>query len=183
MSSNGRQCRNCRTALGEHYVTLHAPVRHDQAGDYCESCASLALKGWFRDRARFMVEHESEHAFAYPGARSVTELVRRSGSHFFDADTMRYFKSTLGCFYGAKDQGAHGMIYFATGERGPHSARAYTVRVINLTTCEINEPDEAGGFQACRTMAQAEDKAKRLAQGIALDKRRGCKKTLAEVQP
>lgn len=47
--------------------------------------------------------------------------------HFFDSDTMRFFRSRIGAVR-IKD----GIWYFVTSERPPHGSRAYSVRRMEL---------------------------------------------------
>jgi len=83
------------------------------------------------------------------------DLVRhmqRNGSHFFDPETMRFFKSRL--LGPIVQKGV--IVYFITSERCDidHSPRKYTVRMLNLrsenmSVCEIGE------FQQHQTMRDA----------------------------
>lgn len=47
--------------------------------------------------------------------------------HFFDTDTMRFFKSRIGAV-----RIKNGIWYFITSERPPHGKRAYSVRKMEL---------------------------------------------------
>jgi len=77
-------------------------------------------------------------------------------SHFFDADTMRFFKSRIGSrVYPSARQGA---TYFTTSEKGPDEVRRYSVK--RIKGCSI---DSMGEFQAYRTQSAAQAAAQRMA--------------------
>ncbi len=64
----------------------------------------------------------------------IKTAMRVRGSHWFDPDTMRFFKTrVLETVY----QG-EGGIYFVTSERGPHGPRKFTVRQFNPDTADIS---------------------------------------------
>jgi hypothetical protein len=88
----------------------------------------------------------------------VTRVCR---SHFFDADTMRFFKSRIGSqvFPSARQ----GVTYFTTSEKGPDEVRRYSVK--RLKGCEL---DTVGEFQEHRTQAAAQAVAKRMANNPLL---------------
>jgi hypothetical protein len=85
----------------------------------------------------------------------IKEHMRAAGSHWFDPDTMRYFKCRLS---GEVYQGPGG-IYFVSSEQGPHGPRKCTVRRFTPETADI---DTAGEFNSM-SRAQAVREAKRLA--------------------
>lgn len=74
-----------------------------------------------------------------------------AGYHFFDKDTMRFFKSIA-------YEEIIGGKYFITSERRDGDIRRYTVHMVN----ENAGIDTIGGFQAYRTKAQALKAAKQL---------------------
>lgn len=51
----------------------------------------------------------------------------KNNGHFFDSDTMRFFKSRIGAVR-IKD----GVWYFVTSEKPPHGSRMYSVRKMEL---------------------------------------------------
>ena len=74
---------------------------------------------------------------------------RAIGHHWFDADTMRFFKTRIVSFY-PRTWGA----CMVTSEKGPDMVRAYSVRRV-LDTGEV---DTVGPFQGYAT-AKAAQKA------------------------
>jgi hypothetical protein len=70
------------------------------------------------------------------------------GRHWFDADTMRFFRSRLADF---GYQSGDGHIYFVTSEKGPHMKRAYTVRCLTGPKGNINTVGEFQSFGASGT--------------------------------
>lgn len=82
------------------------------------------------------------------------------GRHWFDADSMRFFKSRLP-EYGMV--GADRAIYFVSSEQGPTGPRAYSVRVIRGP----GDIETVGaGFMGYATRAQALGACKRLALAV-----------------
>lgn len=101
------------------------------------------------------------------------ELVKRTGSHFFDADTMRYFKSRLHDIYAGPDG-----WYFITSEKheGPgiyghrpiNELRQYIVRRLAINEKGDNlDITEYNGFQLYPTLQRARTVAKFLAKSGA----------------
>jgi hypothetical protein len=96
----------------------------------------------------------------------IVGLVKRSGSHFFDTDTMRFFRSRLDVYAFAAPDG----WYFVTSERqDDQHPRLYTVR--QLRTREGDTPDtqrlhlvELNGFQAYPTLKRARTAAQKAAR-------------------
>ncbi len=75
------------------------------------------------------------------------------GKHFFDRDTMRFFKSRI--------ESAHPIhgpkgIFFVTSEQAPGEKRKYTIRKFNPKTCEVKT---YGTFQAFKERWQAMTRA------------------------
>jgi hypothetical protein len=82
-----------------------------------------------------------------PTLRSMADVVRfneETGHHFFEPDTLRFFRSRIG-------ETLYGRRFFTTSEKGPDMVRAYSVRFIG--------PDshigDVGGFQSFDTSAKA----------------------------
>ena len=101
------------------------------------------------------------------------DIVRRSGSHFFDRDTMRYFRSRVDSYTMAGKDG----WYFVTSEQhqvpptsygsGRTYPRLYTVRCLRLENYDGTpgiELYELGEFQAFKTLNRARKAAKYAAQ-------------------
>ncbi len=92
------------------------------------------------------------------GIRAALEAV---GSHFFDRNTLRFFRSRIlsDVFSGS------GGVYFVTSEqfefRGQTEPRAYTVRQFHPETATI---DTVGEFQTYPTAGRAKTAAKRFAK-------------------
>lgn len=92
-------------------------------------------------------------------ASELRELCTRSGSHFFDRDTMRYFRSRMDGFTFAAPDG----WYFVTSEQqDDHHARAYTVRFLTIKHGDLNLY-ELNGFEAYATLQRARTAARRAA--------------------
>jgi hypothetical protein len=70
-----------------------------------------------------------------------------AGHHFFDRDTMRFFRSRVSSrTYVGRD----GRIYFVTSEQRRGAARRYTVRV-TIDGTNINSVPEFQAFADART--------------------------------
>lgn len=87
----------------------------------------------------------------------IQAAVMGSGSHWFDRDTLRWFR----CRVGEKVYQGPGGVYFVTSEKGPfeHSKRAYTVRQFHP---QDNGIDTVGEFNEL-TRAAAHSQAAELA--------------------
>lgn len=83
----------------------------------------------------------------------------RAGLYFFSYDTMQFFKSTVGNTVYTSPDGKY--AYFATGEKGLHTPRRFTVRVYNAATGDISTHGE---FQAYQSLGGAVAAAKKAAQ-------------------
>lgn len=103
----------------------------------------------------------------------LVELVKRSGSHFFDKDTMRGFKSRL---YDVVFTGKDGW-YFITSEKHEwHTSygsgsdpRKYTIRRLRPNTAGDDlRLDTLGEFQQYPTLKRAITAARRFAKDGAL---------------
>lgn len=94
----------------------------------------------------------------YTSTNEIRIEAKRAGSHFFDAETMRFFGSrVLPTVYGGR--------YFITSEQDHYrnGAKAYTVRI----ALDKGNIDTVGDFQAYATRAQAVKAIKQLlAQGV-----------------
>jgi hypothetical protein len=86
------------------------------------------------------------------------QLSKSKGQHWFDADTMRFFKtrvcrSSYDCISGL----------FITSERGPLGAeRRYSIRKADFETGKVST---VGEFQAYATLKQAKGALRRLQRG------------------
>lgn len=70
-----------------------------------------------------------------------------AGHHFFDRDTLRFFKSRIGSrTYVGRD----GRTYFVTSEKGPNRVRRYTVRA-TLDGVGMDSVPEFQAFANSRT--------------------------------
>lgn len=89
------------------------------------------------------------------------ELVKRSGSHFFDSETMRFFRSRVDAYTVAGPDG----WYFVTSEKhvSPYSrineARKYTVRRFSVGPADV-ELAELEAFQRYPTLQRARTAAR-----------------------
>jgi len=97
-------------------------------------------------------------------ANDVRAVATGAGSHYFDADTMRFFSSRLLSGAVALDgyETKEGRRYlFVTSERDTYAGepRSYTVRMLTLGTVRDDRPsveiDTVGGFQAFSTARRA----------------------------
>lgn len=75
---------------------------------------------------------------------------RTSGNgHFFDTDTMKFFKSRIGAI------GIKGDIwFFVTSEKPPHGDRAYCVRRMELDGTINTIPVDGAEYGSCCTMTK-----------------------------
>ena len=96
---------------------------------------------------------------------AIKAAARSGGSHFFDRDALRFFRSRLSA---RVHVGAAGT-YFVTSERFVSMrgslSRRFTVRLATHDGAEFTINTVAEGFQAYETAAQAHAAAKRLASG------------------
>lgn len=89
-----------------------------------------------------------------PMYKLINEYNEISGGHWFDKDTMRFFRSRLPDYSYLKGEKA----YFITSEQGPcsNNERKYSIRCFDRTTGSI---DTIGPFnemsrqEACRELA------------------------------
>lgn len=79
--------------------------------------------------------------------------------HWFDRDTMRFFRSRVAAFAYVGPAG----IYFVSSERGPDNVRRYSVREYHAFARDI---DTVGGFQAYASRASADRAARKAAEGV-----------------
>lgn len=87
----------------------------------------------------------------------IRQEMRADGSHWWDRDTMRFFRCRIssGVFQG------EGGIYFVSSEKsGDTAPRMYTVRKYDPTAKSI---DTVGEFNAIRSLSTAKRKAEKLA--------------------
>lgn len=98
--------------------------------------------------------------------RDIKECASICKSHFFEADTMRFFNSRVG--ENAYLDG-NGGAYFTTSEKGPNGIRAYSVRHYDPERCGV---ETVGKFQSYRSMNAAQTAAKRMATSSGLGRRR-----------
>lgn len=57
--------------------------------------------------------------------------------HWFDPETMRFFKTRIGAHVYVNDDYTNGDLLFITSEKPPHGPRAYAVRQMNRKTGDI----------------------------------------------
>lgn len=77
--------------------------------------------------------------------------------HWFDKDTMRFFKCRLdGQVFAGKE-----LFFFVSSEKGPDEVRKYTVRSYDPQTGTI---DSVEGFQAYKTLVTAKKYAEKEAK-------------------
>jgi hypothetical protein len=83
------------------------------------------------------------------------ELSKASGNHFFDKDTMRFFRSRILDYDPITG-------YFITSEKGPSNSRAYTLRKADFSSGDV---DTIGQFQEYSTITRARTAFKRKLRG------------------
>lgn len=98
------------------------------------------------------------------------EFVKRSGSHFFDRDTLRFFKSRVDDVTFTAPDG----WYFVTSEKhesafaGINEPRLYTVRCLRAVPADAGGLElrllELEGFQQYQTLTRARTAARRAAR-------------------
>jgi len=109
---------------------------------------------------------------AYLDISQLVDYVKRSGSHFFDKDTMRFFRSRVDDYVFSGPDG----WYFVTSEKHEsafariNEPRAYTVRRLSWTDDHSDlRLYELFGFQAFPTLNRARTAARRAAKvGVGL---------------
>ncbi len=84
-----------------------------------------------------------------PNFRQMALINADKGRHWFEPDTMRFFKTRL-C--GNALPGNNGNMFFVSSERGPNKVRAYSVREFEVNTGTVNT---VGKFQEFDTLYQA----------------------------
>ncbi len=90
---------------------------------------------------------------------SVREHAKRVGSHWFDADTMRFFRSRVSSYGWRSADGTR--VYFVSSERREGCARRYSVRVADMTSEDRGCVDTLGTFQQFASRSGAERAAER----------------------
>ena len=110
--------------------------------------------------------------FTYPTFVSMYDLrgaVVESGSHFFDRDTSRFFRSRIGSkIYG-------GRLFVTSEQSGDDSPRRYTIRMVRQY---LDRPmlhvTTVGGFLRFRSYDAAHSTARRLGQQLRSGAIRPC---------
>jgi hypothetical protein len=87
----------------------------------------------------------------------IMKAVAMRGGHWFDRDTLRFFRSRVS----SRVYQGFGGVYFVSSERGPSGKRRYSVRSFDQSTASI---ETAGEFQQFGTAAPAHREAARLAK-------------------
>lgn len=102
-------------------------------------------------------DHLSNRAQIYSLDDLKTHYRRNTKGHWFDKDTMRFFRSRLSdrLHFGAES------IYFVSSEQGPSGVRLYSVRKYTPSSGEI---DTVGDFQQYKTSSSAQRAAERAAR-------------------
>ncbi len=78
----------------------------------------------------------------------IERLNAQRGKHWFEADTLRFFRSRHADTATVKD----GQAYFTSSERGPGMSRRYSVRRMDMATGSV---ESVGSFQEYATLSQA----------------------------
>jgi hypothetical protein len=93
---------------------------------------------------------------------SISDIVRQhdaAGSHWFEADTMKFFKSQVSASHCYPSE-AQRCTYFVTSEQPPDGARAWSVRKASWDRANISTVGEFCGY---KKLANAGNTAKALA--------------------
>lgn len=96
--------------------------------------------------------------YYYPTFGSVPEMVdyvKRSGSSFFNRETMRFWNSRVG-------SRIYGERFFVTSEKAPGSPRLYTVRFVRDNLVADVADVTSTGFQRFESAREAHREAARL---------------------
>lgn len=86
---------------------------------------------------------------------TIKDAMRAAGSHWFDPDTMRYFR----CRVLEEVYQGPGGIYFVTSEKGPHGPRAYSVRQFTVNKPSIDTVGEFNGMSRAAAIRMAKGMA------------------------
>lgn len=103
------------------------------------------------------MKHLSNQAGIYSLEDLKRHYYRKTKGHWFDKDTMRFFRSRLSdrLHFGAES------IFFVSSEQGPSGVRLYSVRKYTPSSGNI---DTVGEFQQYHTSSSAQRAAEREAQ-------------------
>jgi len=98
-------------------------------------------------------------------AEGLKKAVRKTGSYFFEPDTMRFFNSRLAPFVLHTERGllfitSEQFVSYYPSYRKDH--RQYTLRILH----EDGEISEIGEFQQYDTLRQAKSAAKKYAEFV-----------------
>lgn len=98
--------------------------------------------------------------YTYPTFVSVYDLrgaVVESGCHFFDRDTLRFFRSRIGSnIYG-------GRLFVTSEQAGDDSPRLYTIRMVRqYLDRPMLDVTTVGGFQRFKSYSGAHSAARKL---------------------
>lgn len=110
--------------------------------------------------------------YTYPTFVSMYDLrgaVAESGSHFFDRDTLRFFRSRIGSnLYG-------GRLFVTSEQAGDNSSRRYTIRMVRqyLDRTQLDVAT-VGGFQRFDSYAEAHKAARLLGRQLRRGAIRPC---------
>lgn len=127
---------------------------HEESGylEYCtgqyfpteyRKAAAAVLESYIADwRQWYAREHPRE--FVYHTIEDVIRANKSIGNHWFDPDTMRFFRTRLG-------QELYAGKYFITSEQGPSGVRKWSIRV----ACVDGTIDTLGEFQAYHSTSAA----------------------------
>ena len=113
---NGTELEYC---TGQYY-----PMEYRAAAAAVLESYNHAVRPKFTPDAGIFYTHISQIEYANQWA----------GFHFFDASSMRFFRSRAlpSVFHGP------GGVYFVTSEKAPHSERAFTIRKFDPATADID---------------------------------------------
>lgn len=83
--------------------------------------------------------------------QSIQEIRRAHSGHWFDRDTLRFFKSRI-------SEVVYGGRFFVTSEKSPNDKRRYSIRIAHSD----GRIDTIGGFQGYATSKSAHKAAEEL---------------------
>ena len=122
--ANCSGCPEGKNGRLEYCTGQYYPTEYRAATAAVLECYNHAVRPKFSPEAGVLYTHTSQ----------IKEASQGAGSHWFDASSMRFFRSRVvpQVFHGK------GGVYFVTSEKGPNEQRAFTVRKFDPVTAEID---------------------------------------------
>ena len=118
---------------------------------------SIKITGSWSDKHKNRPDGKVCKISSPSGVYDLKECAKICGSHYFDPDTMRFFKSRVGNEVYADGKGG---AYFVTSEKGPYGPRAFSVRRYDPRKCNFST---VGAFQGYKNAHAAQAAARKAA--------------------